>query len=63
MSESQINTLLFVALVRKYAIDESQVIVIRNKCIKMIMGTFECGYARACQLFSEAQVKGEQNVK
>jgi hypothetical protein len=59
MTESQINTLVFVVLVRKYMKslnDESLQLSYREKCIKMIMEKFGCGYARACHLFSETHV-------
>lgn len=56
MTEIQIETMIYVSLVRKYLhsirSDELQ-IKARNNCIKFIMRAFDCGYARACQMFSE----------
>ena len=55
MSESQVNLLCTVSLIKKY-LRQSPSIKIRGNCINSIAKVFSCGLARASQIFSEVPV-------
>jgi hypothetical protein len=55
MSESQIELLVVVSIIKKH-LRKIPSLQLRNNCIKSIMKDFDCGLARASQIFADTPV-------
>ena len=55
MSVSQIELLVVVSIIKKH-LRKIPSLQLRNNCIKSIMKDFDCGLARASQIFADTPV-------
>lgn len=55
MSELQIELLVVVSLIKKH-LCKIPSLQLRNNCIKSIMKEFDCGLARASQIFADTPI-------